>query len=197
MVLLGVVAWGGELALTSLTVQALKPSYQTVWALLDGNYTTGSLPGGVARLDPEAEAVRTAGNQAVVPGALRLIPFAALGGWLFWRRGAQDAHAEAAFLGLTVILFMLWSPGWSPQWSVLLAPLILLNFPTRGGVLVALVLISLALVEYPLLFRLGAGEDNVMDGAYRLPLAGLILARTALLVGLAGALYPRWQGTRP
>jgi hypothetical protein len=188
LVLIPLILWGGKMAVTSLTVQAEKPSYQTVWALIDGNYATGSFPGRQSRDDDDAKAVKNLGNGAVIPGWLRLIPFAAFGLWLFLRPMPADESTRFAFLSVTVILFMLWSQGWSPQWTVILLPLLLLNFPSRLGILAAVTLMVGTFIEYPMLFRYGAESGNVIGEAYRLPFAMLILARTVFLVGFVWAL---------
>ncbi len=188
LVLIPLIVWGEGMAVTSLTVQAEKPSYQTVWALIDGNYATGSFPGGQSRYDADAEAVQRLGNEAIIPVWLRLIPFATFGLWLFMRPMPADESVQFAFLSVTVLLFMLWSQGWSPQWTVILLPLLLLNFPSRLGVLAAVTLMVGTFIEYPMLFRYGAESGNVIGEAYRLPFAMLILARTVFLMGFVGAL---------
>lgn len=188
VVLIPLVIWGGEMAITSLTVQFDKPSYQTVWALIDGNYATGSFPGGETRYDASAEAVQKLGNPATLPSWLRIIPFAAFGLWLFTRPMSNTPQTQFAFVSITLVIFMFWTQGWSSQWIVTLLPLILLNFPTRLGILGALTLMVGTFIEYPLLFRLGAENGNVIGAAYRLPFATMILARTTFLVGFAAAL---------
>lgn len=186
LVLIPLVLWGDEMAITSLTVQFDKPSYQTVWALLDGNYATGSFPGGEIRYD--AGTVKQPGNAAVIPGWLRLIPFAGFGLWLFSRPMPTGELIQFAFLSMTIVIFTLWSQGWSPQWVILLLPLILLNFPSRLGVLAAVTFMVGTFIEYPLLFRYGAESGNIIGETYRLPFAMLILARTTFLTGFAWAL---------
>lgn len=184
-VLIPLLVWGGEMAVTSLTVQFGKPSYQTVWALVDGNYGTGSLPVGAARYQPE---VTYRGNSPLIPAWLRLIPFAALGLWVFRLPMPASAHSQIAFFSLTLIVFMLWAQGWSPQWTVIVLPLLLLNFPSRVGVLAGLVMMGGAFIEYPLLFRTAAETENVISGANRLLFALLIVLRAALLTSFGAAL---------
>lgn len=183
----GLLLWGGEMARVSLTIQAQKPSYQTLWALLDGNYGTGSLPDTRYTTSPEFF-----GNPPQVAAWLRLLPFAALGWWLYHLPMRDDDLNKLRFLTLTLLLFMLWSAGWSPQWVVLLLPWLLLNFPNRAGVLVALVLMGGAFFEYPLLFR--AAGSTWLTGAGRPLLALLVLLRTALLLGGGGVLIRRMSG---
>lgn len=182
-----VLTWGGELGAASLTAQVRKPSYQTVWAVIDGNWRTGSFPGIPARFDLAA-ATNPPGNPAAIPGALRLIPFAAFGLWIFTRRLRHDAHSVVAFATVTIMLFFLWAQGWSPQWVVTLAPLILLCFPTREGVLACVLLSALAFIEYPVLFMRTGAADGAVSGALVLPYTMIILMRTGLLIGLVVAL---------
>src|SRR5690606_33286784 len=78
----------------SLTAQFGKASYQSVWALLDGNYSTGnfSAPGVDMvrmRLDP-ATATQLYGNPAVIPGWLRLIAAGLIGLFVFIRTRRFD-----------------------------------------------------------------------------------------------------------
>jgi hypothetical protein len=127
----------------------------------------------------------------VIPGWLRLIPFALLGLWVFRLPMESNDKNMLAFFTVTVMLFMLWAQGWSPQWTVTLAPLILLNFPTRTGVLVMLALMVGAFIEYPLLFRYAADTENLISGTYRTPFALLIVTRTMILSGISVALVQR------
>lgn len=185
-----VFAWGGELGTASITAQYRKASYETVWALIDGNWRTGIFPGPEAHFDP-AVASEPLGNPAVIPGPVRLIPFAAIGLWIFTRRLRQDAYGVVAFVSVTIVLFFLWSQGWSPQWVVTLIPLILLSFPMRNGVLICALLTVLAFFEYPVLFMRTGDTDGVISGALVVPYVAIILMRTGLLIGLAVALVQR------
>jgi hypothetical protein len=184
------IAWGGRMAVSSLLAQFHKASYQTVWALVDGNTRTGRLVDLQARYDPDT-AYEPYGHAAVIPSGVRLIPFAGMGLYVFTRRLRQDDQGVVAFFALTAILFFLWAQGWSPQWVLTLTPLILLNFPTREGVLVCLLISLASFVEYPVLFMYTGAADGEITGN-RVPLyVMLILVRTALLVALVVALYRR------
>ncbi len=190
-VLGGLLAWGERMARASLLAQFNKSSYQTVWALIDGNKTTGSFPGAEERFDPDT-AFNPVGNRPAIPFWLRALPFAALGLTIFTRRLRQDDQGVVAFFSITLLLFFLWSQGWSPQWVLTLSPLILLNFPNRVGVLACLLLTIISFAEYPVIFVQSNGE---ISG----PLATItILTRTFLLVSVAVALYFKltWGGNR-
>ncbi len=179
-----------EMALASLTAQFSKASYQTVWALMDGNYRTGIFGSVQDHLDP-AEAAVLQGNPAVVPGVLRLVLGAAIGLIIFARTRRFDDKGLVAFVGITVLIFFLQAQGWSPQWLVQIIPLILLSFPTRNGVFVVTMLSLATFAEYPMLFIRTGDTGGEITGALMAPFVMLVLARTALLVGLCLALYQR------
>ena len=189
LVLGGLLFWGGNFARASLLAQFNKASYQTVWALIDGNHITGSFPGVVSRFDADT-AYDLRGSAPVVPSLLRMIPFALLGLFFYTRPMRKDDRGVLAFFTVTVVIFFLWSQGWSPQWTLTLAPLILLNFPTRDGVLACLVIGFTSFVEYPVLF-MQAGETGEISGNLMLPFITMILIRTGILSGLVVALYQR------
>jgi len=184
----GLVVWGGEMAWASLAAQPQKASYQTVWALLDGNYHTGRFGDPESRFDAEA-AAETLGNHPALPMWLRTLPFAGAGIFAFTRKMRHDERSIVAFFSLTLVLFFLWAQGWSPQWVLTLTPLLLLNFPDRTGILLCLVLAFASLVEYPGLF-MRAGESGGEIAGNLLPtFAALIFLRTGVLLGIAVGLY--------
>ena len=193
LVLGALVAWGGRMAVASLLAQFNKASYQSVWALLDGNLRTGRFvsPGERFVTDTAYEPV---GNDAVLPGWLRLIPFAALGLFIYTRRLRRDDQGILAFFSVTVVLFFLWSQGWSPQWALTLSPLILLNFPDRVGVLLCLLIAFGSFVEYPALFARTAASEGEITGTLLPSFALIVVMRTLVLAGLAAALYQRLTG---
>ena len=176
--------WGALWALTprytlaSLQSQASKGSWETVWAMLDGNFMTGNFGDEVVRLDPSA-AARPVGNPPLVSPWLLLVIFAGLGLLCIWKiqpeGGPRGEVQSLAILGFGWVLFLLWSPGWSPQWVLFLLPLILLILPQRMAVLFALMLVLVNLLEWPVLLSRGF--------FWALPLT--IGLRTLLLVLLA------------
>lgn len=179
----------------SLVAQFGKASYQSVWALIDGNYSTGNFaaPGVdpiAIRFDPAA-ATTIYGNPAVIPGPIRLIGAALIGLWILMRTRRYDDKGIVAFVLITLLIFFLQAQGWSPQWLVQIIPLILLLFPQRTGVLIVLVLSGLAFVEYPLLFiRTGdTATPGVISGDLLMPYVLMILLRTTILIGVCVALY--------
>lgn len=172
----------------SLTSQYNKASYQTAWALVDGNYTTGNFGSVESHFDVDA-ANELYGEPATIPGFLRLAVAAGIGLFVFVRTRRMDDRGLVAFVTITLLIFFLQSQGWSPQWLTQIIPLVLLCFPSKNGVYVTVLLSFLAFTEYPLLFLRTGDTGGVIEGAMRGPFAALIAGRTLLLVAICVALY--------
>ncbi|HXW00426.1 MAG TPA: hypothetical protein VEC93_18555 [Anaerolineae bacterium] len=166
--------------LASLQAQAGKSSYETVWALLDGNITTGNFGPLADHFDP-AKAAVPLNNPARLPSWLTLIPFGLLGLFILTRPRllASSPFDTIIFTTLTFAIFFLWSPGWSPQWQSFLVPLLLLVFPEKRAVLFIIALGFINFLEWPVI--LSRGLTNL------LPIT--IIARTLLFILLAVELY--------
>ena len=78
-------------AIASLRAQAAETLWQTVWARVDGNLSTGIFGPVEAHLDP-ALAVAPQGNAARIPPIISLIAFGTLYLWLWLR--ASSLHAQ-------------------------------------------------------------------------------------------------------
>ncbi len=187
---LPLLAQNAAMTLPSLTAQFNKASYQSAWALLDGNYRTGNFGPLDDRADP-AKAAVTQGNPAVVPGWLRLIAAGAIGLLVFARTRRFDDRGLVAFVTITLLIFFLQSQGWSPQWLSQIVPLVLLCFPNRNGVLIVVILSAVTFTEYPFLFLRTGDTGGEITGALMMPFVVLVLARTAILIGLCVALYQK------
>lgn len=174
----------------SLTAQFNKASYETVWALIDGNYSTGNFGAAQERLDP-ANATRLVGNPAVIPGTARLGAAVLIGAFIFWRTRRFDERGLVAFVAITLFIFFLQAQGWSPQWLAQIVPLVLLCFPTRDGVTTVVLLSLVTFAEYPFLFIRTGDTGGTITGTLMLPFVVLVLARTAILIGVCFALYRR------
>jgi hypothetical protein len=143
-----------ENTLASLLSQPGKGSWETVWALLDGNYQTGNFGTQIDPLDPST-AVISSRNPARLSPWLTLPFFAGAGLWLSRRSAPGKERESLAFLGLAWCLFLLWMPGYSPQWVLYLLPLSLLALPERMGILAGIALILVDLLEWPVLLSRG------------------------------------------
>jgi len=149
---------GGPMALASFRSPAGRTSWQTVWALLDGNLRTGLLGPATDHFDLSL-ATKPVGNPAWVPESVRLVAFGLLYAAIFWRAHLGERPRRlVAFVCLTFVLFFLWSKGWSPQWQTLLFPLLLLVLPLRRSVLFILVLSFVNLAEWPVLLSRGLNQ---------------------------------------
>ncbi len=137
-----------DMTLASLKAQPGRSSWQTLWALLDGNLTTGAFLFTEDRLYPEIAGVAR-GNPPLIPPSLTFLFFGAVGIWLLVKRNRFNNLSLLAFTGITWSLFLLWSPGWSPQWILYLLPLILLSLPIQTAYLLSLLLVGLTIVEWP------------------------------------------------
>lgn len=91
------------------------------------------------------------GNPPVVPPLLTLAVFAGLGLFMLLRTRRLDERGYLAFVGITWGLFLLWSTGWSPQWTLYLIPIFLLIFPLKRGLIINLVLIFVTILEWPIM----------------------------------------------
>ncbi|XWX04639.1 hypothetical protein VZO05_03615 [Aggregatilineales bacterium SYSU G02658] len=183
-----------EFALISLTAQFGKPSYQTVWALIDGNYGTGNFGSVESHLTAEgvSEGVEDK-NPSAIPGWLRLGLAGLVGLGVFVSVRRFDQLGVVAFFLITLLIFYLQSQGWSPQWLTLIIPLTLLVIPTRDGVFLCVLLSALAFVEYPFIFvRTGATGGLVLPQLQLFtPWVLVVVGRTALLAVIALLCYQR------
>ena len=139
-----------ELTMESLQSQPSRSSWQTIWALIDGNMVTGAYIPIEERFEPSSTNLRT-GNPAVIPVWLTFLFFAGIGVILLNKVKLKTDLNLISFIGITWILFLLWSPGWSPQWILYLIPIILLTMPFNKGFLISFLLSLLTLIEWPIL----------------------------------------------
>jgi hypothetical protein len=168
------------LTLASLQAQAGKSSYQTVWALIDGNTGTGNFGPLIDHFDA-AKAGQPVNKPARLPTWLTFIPFGLLGLFILRQPSglAQPEREAVVFTTLTFTIFFLWSQGWSPQWQTFLIPLLLLALPPRRAVLFIIGLSFINFLEWPIILSRGLNQ--------LLPLT--IMTRTALFILLAVELY--------
>lgn len=190
LVYLPLMAQNAEMTAVSLTAQFGKPSYQTVWAIIDGNYTTGNFGSLMSHFDPDG-VNEVQGNPARIPSFIRLGAALALGLVVYARTRRFDDIGLTAFVGITLLLFYLQSQGWSPQWLAQIIPLILLVFPTRNGVFIAILLTLLAITEYPFLFIRTGDMGGVISGALFGPWVIIVLLRTLVLVMVCLMFYQK------
>ena len=172
LIVLPLLLLGGEVAWVSFRAPATWSSWQTVWALLDGNLRTGLLGPPSDHFDL-GKATAAVGNPSVLPEWLKLAVFGLLYAAVFVpARLEERPRRQVGLVAFTFVAFFLWSKGWSPQWQALLFPLLLLVLPLRRSLLFIIVLSFVNLAEWPVLLSRG------MNGW----LYVTVLLRTAIFV---------------
>ncbi len=146
--------WSPEMTGASLRSQLSKGSWETIWAILDGNLSTGNFGPEIERYDP-ALATISRRAPAVVSPLITFLFFGGVGLYLMNRVRGKTMITGVAFIGATWSLFLLWSPGWSPQWILYLLPLVLLAIPFRRAVMISVSLVLISILEWPVLLSRG------------------------------------------
>jgi hypothetical protein len=177
---------GGKYILASFQALGRVAPWSTVWAMLNGYWGPGDYGPIPTRLQLEMAALPNV-QPSVFPEWLKLVLFGALYAWIFLRPLKKNgARGFLWFSTLTILIFHLWSKGWSPQWAATLIPFLLLSFPSRKGLVLVLLLTGFTFLEWPI-----ASVFNFH------PLAALaILGRTGLLALAAFWCYRKVSGRR-
>jgi hypothetical protein len=162
-----------KMILSPFQISSARQPWETVWALIDGNYDYGAPP-----LD-RRDLSWTPNNAPST--RVPWLPITALFGLIYaffytrplnWRQPRQ----VLAFVGFSLTLFMLWSKGYSPQW---------LGWPL---IFMALLLPNLRGVTYAAILSVA----NIIEGNFyfiilpeqRWLLATTVLIRTFLFIVL-------------
>jgi uncharacterized membrane protein YqjE len=163
-----------NLILGSQQITGARQPWETVWALIDGNYDYGVIPLDMRNLawtPTDAPSTR-------IPWLPVTIIFGLIYAFFYtrpldWRR---PRHA-LAFVGFTLCLFMLWSKGYSPQWLGWPLFFMALLLPNLRGVIYAIILSLMNIIEANFYF--------IMFPEERWLFAATVLIRTFLLIVLA------------
>ena len=132
----------------SFRALASASSYGTVGALLDNNWSPGYYGPLETRLSLALAGMRY-GNPPVLPGILVLLFFASLYAIVLFRTLRSKEPAQLLwFTTLSLLIFQLWSKGWSPQYALMLLPFLLLAVPDGRGVAAALLLTVLSTTHW-------------------------------------------------
>lgn len=194
LLFLGVVLGGGywlvggqtELAFSSLQVNRLRPPWESIWALIVGNYDWGRVPVDMRNLVGLQQPPPT----PQLPWGLITLTFALCYLWLYTRPyDWRNPRTPIVFAALSVIWLFLYSKGWSPQFLVWILAFVVLLLPTGRGIALSMGLAVLNVIESPIYFT--------MLGNERWILAGVIILRTLLLitlfVDLLSQIWPRQE----
>ena len=144
---------GREFFVASMQNMALRPGWETVWALADGYFSFGWIH--PYRQSPDTA---TQFNYAPdLPGAVWPVAAAVLlafYAYLALRRSSGDPAGAVWVTAAALAAFALYLKGWSPQFTVWLLPFVVIAYPGGRGFLLATALSLLALLEYPAYFAL-------------------------------------------
>jgi hypothetical protein len=168
-----------------------RPSWNSLWAILEGGYTFGAVTPVMERFSPENVSAAPVANPLPWP----LIHLAFLAVFLFiytrrldWRKPLNTV----AFAGLAINLFLLWSKGFSGQFIVYVVPFVVLLLPNWRGLAYAAVLSVLWIAEFPLSLLTFATTTVEAPNWF---IVWIILARTTILIVLcleyAALMWPR------
>jgi hypothetical protein len=141
----------------SLYSQNVKGSWESIWALLDGNLKTGNFGPEVDRTDP-GTIIGVVKPDEFIPSWLSLLLIGGFGFWIYLKSNIENNHQAVALLGFTLTLFLLWTPGYSPQWVLLLIPLVIISSQNSQYALLAVLILLVNLLEWPVLLSRGYFE---------------------------------------
>jgi hypothetical protein len=163
---------GWEWIVASFKSLAYVASWGTIWAMIDGNWASGTVGLLPTRIQLDQAGV-IYGNPSAVPELLKTIIFAIIYAWFFFRPIKKlTPKSFIWFTTFTSMIFILWSKGWSPQWGMMIIPLFLLSFPNKKGTALVLLLTFSVFLQWPISRAL---HSNIV-------LSVAIISRTVLLV---------------
>jgi len=161
------------MTLASIRGYFSRPSWETVWALLDGYYGSGGHPPPETRFDPHAGTwiQHSSRLPSWLPVLLLIIGVSLASFYRFRLRSPVQAIALTGFL-LNILL--LTSKGYSPQYLTWIIPVIALLAVKRVVWLpIGIGLAAANLIEYPLYFHFFSQEPALLIVA--------VMLRSALL----------------
>jgi hypothetical protein len=163
-----------DLILRPQQMTTLRPAWETIWALIDGNYDYGIIPLDMRNLDWAA--IEPASSRVPWPFVTAVFGLVYL--W-FYTRQIEWASAQPllAFAGFTLCLFMLWSKGYSPQWLGWPLFFIALLLPNLRGIIYTTILSLANIIEANFYFIIFPQEHWLF--------ATTVLIRTLLFIVVA------------
>ncbi|MCB0154709.1 MAG: hypothetical protein KDF65_07920 [Anaerolineae bacterium] len=163
-----------DLILGSQQITGARQPWETVWALIDGNYEYGIIPLDMRDLSWQPGQA----PPSRIPWLLVTATFGLIYAVFYTRPVNWRTPSKAvAFVGFTLCLFLLWSKGYSPQWLGWPLFFIALLLPNLRGVIYATILSVANIIEANFFFIIFP-EDHWL-------LATTVLIRTFLFVVLA------------
>jgi hypothetical protein len=137
--------------LASVRAILSRPSWESIWAFLEGFYEAGVVPPLAARFDVQSATFQVHPSTLpwpVINGIFLLVCLV-----LYTRRLAwSESKTQLAVLALTLNLFLLFSKGYSPQFMVYVLAFVAILLPDLRGVVYATFLTASSFIEYPWAF---------------------------------------------
>jgi len=150
-------------------------SWETIWAMIDGNWASGTVGLLPTRIQLDQAGV-IYGNPSTIPELLKTIIFALIYAWFFFRPiKKSNPKTYIWFTTFSAMLFNLWSKGWSPQWGMMIIPLFLLSFPNKRGLALVILLTFSVFLQWPISRALHS----------KIILSAAIISRTVILILVA------------
>lgn len=163
-----------DLILAPQQITAARPPWETVYALIDGYYDYGVIP-----LDMrDLSWTPTAAPPTRIPWLWVTGLFGLVYAFFYTRPLDWGAPRQTlAFAGFTLSLFLLWSKGYSPQWLGWPLYFIALLLPNLRGVLYAVILDGVNIIEANFYFII-FGDEHWL-------LVATVIIRTVIFLALA------------
>ncbi|HKZ85434.1 MAG TPA: glycosyltransferase family 87 protein [Anaerolineae bacterium] len=167
-----------EMVKAHFTTLLTLPGWSSPYALIDGVIKHAD-PQLAERFDAALAASSIAPSQ--VPWAAVTLAFAVVYGLVLFRAYRQQ-HSRAAvgLAGFSFVMYLLWSKGYSPQWSLYLIAFLCILMPNLRGMLMLIALELLYVIEWPVAFILLQADPGY--------LTALVAVRTLVTIGL-GVLF--------
>jgi hypothetical protein len=163
---------GRDFYFTFLKSVLTRSSWETIWAVLEGYYGYGVVPGD--RLNPAAD---FSIHPSTLPWSWITLAFAMVGLWLYTRPlESKNKRKTVLLAALTLNLFFLYSKGYSPQFLVNLLPFVVLLLPNLRGVIYCTLLSVINIIEFPIFFVMLYNEHWI--------LVAIVVMRSMLLLAL-------------
>jgi hypothetical protein len=166
---------GWDWIVASFKSLAYVASWETIWAMIDGNWAEGTVGLLPTRIQLDKAGIIN-GNPSTIPELLKTAIFAVIYARFFFRPIKKlNPKTFIWFTTLTAMLFNLWSKGWSPQWGLMLIPLFLLSFPNKKGIALVISLTCSVFLQWPI--------SRALHSNFLLSIA--IISRTLILIYVA------------
>jgi hypothetical protein len=163
-----------EMVKAHFTTLVTLPGWSSPYALIDGVIKHAD-PQLAERFDAALAASPIAPSQ--VPWAAITLAFAIVYAFVLFRAyGQQHNRAAVGLAGFSFVMYLLWSKGYSPQWSLYLIAFLCILMPNLRGMLMLIALELLYVIEWPITFILLDADLGY--------LTALVTVRTLVMIGL-------------